>query len=194
MGIQGVSSQQPYGDYSSRVGKYDNIEGIRNNSNITPAFLQEVEAMAERLGTHPEYLLAAMSFESNLRPDAVNATSGATGLIQFMDSTAAGLGTSTEALRGMSAMDQLKYVEKYLEPFKGQLNSMEAVYTSILSGSPKADPDTVLFDSGAAYSQNAALDLNHDGRITAGEATGKVREKVDGDLPPPLDPNLRYFS
>lgn len=187
MGINGVSGNYyNHPPSSSLMEKYGNIQGVRNNPNVNEAFLQEVEAMAQRLDTRPEYLLAAMSFESNLDPTAVNAQSGATGLIQFLDSTAKGLGTSTEALRGMSAIDQLKYVEKYLEPFKGQLSSMEAVYTSILSGSPKADPDTVLFSSGAAYSQNAGLDLNHDGRITAGEATAKVRDKVEGDLPPPL--------
>lgn len=166
---------------------YGSIEGVRDNPHVTPEFIQEVEAMAERLGTRPEYLLAVMSFESGLNPGAVNAMSDATGLIQFLPGTAEGLGTNIGELSGMRAIDQLQFVEKYLEPFKGQLTSLEAVYTSVLSGSPQADPETVLFSSGAEYSQNAALDLNGDGRITAGEATQMVRDKVDGQLPAAAD-------
>lgn len=170
---------------------YSRIEGVRNNPNVTPEFIQQVEAMAERLGTRPEYLMAVMSFESGLDPTAVNNQSGATGLIQFLDSTAQGLGTSTAELSQMSAIDQLKFVEKYLEPFKGQLDTLEGVYTSVLAGSPEADPDAALFSSGtAAYAQNSGLDLNHDGRITSGEATQNVRDEVDGPLPPPP---LRYY-
>ena len=190
MGIQGVSGYNPVPPARDTFD-YSRIEGVRNNPNVTPEFLREVEAMAERLGTRPEYLLSMMSFESGLDPAAVNPVSGATGLIQFMPDTAAGLGTSTEALRGMSAMEQLKYVEDYLEPFKGELGTLEGVYTSVLSGSPQPDPDTTLFSAGtAAYSQNSALDLNDDGRITSGEATQKVRDEVDGALPPP---QLRYY-
>lgn len=44
--------------------------------------------------------------------------SGAIGLIQFMPSTAKGLGTSTSALKQMTAVDQLAYVEKYFAPYK----------------------------------------------------------------------------
>lgn len=174
---------------------YNRIEGVRNNPNVTPQFVRQVEAMAERLGTRPEYLMAVMSFESGLDPTAVNGTSGATGLIQFLDSTARGLGTSTAELKQMSATEQLQYVEKYLEPFKGKLDTLEGVYTSVLSGSPKADPDTTLFSSGsAAYAQNSGLDLNHDGRITSAEATQKVRDEVDGALPSPLPQQpLRYY-
>src|SRR3546814_4426455 len=68
--------------------------------------------MAARLGTKPEYLMAVMSFETggSFSPaQANNAGSGATGLIQFMPNTAAGLGTSTAALAQMSSVEQLQY-------------------------------------------------------------------------------------
>ena len=61
--------------------------------------------------------MAVMSFETGgtFNPGIRNAAgSGATGLIQFMPSAAAGLGTSTQALAGMSRAEQMKYVEKYL--------------------------------------------------------------------------------
>ena len=145
--------------------------------------------MAQRLGTQPEYLLAVMSFESGFRPDVRNqAGSGATGLIQFMPGTAAELGTSTDALARMSAVDQLQYVERYFNNRSdpGDLNTLEGVYTTVLYGSPRPDPGSTLFSQGtAAYRMNAPLDLNGDGRITAGEATSFVRDRIDGDAPPP---------
>lgn len=167
---------------------YNRIAGVRDNPNVTPEFLREVEAMAERLGTKPEFLLAVMSFETGGTFDTGvrnAAGSGATGLIQFMPATAAELGTSTDALSRMSPVEQLEYVERYFNnrSSPGDLGTLEGVYTTVLYGSPRPDPGSVLFDSGAAYSQNAGLDLDGDGRITAGEATAKVRERIDGDLP-----------
>lgn len=157
------------------------IVGVRNNPNVTPAFLREVNAMAERLGTRPEFLLAVMSFESGLSPTAVNRLSGATGLIQFLPSTARGLGTSTSALRNMTAMEQLRFVEKYFQPFKGRLGTLEATYTAVLSGSPRPNSNDVLFRSGTtAYSQNSGLDFNRNGQITAGEATSAVAARMFG--------------
>lgn len=168
---------------------YNRIQGIRNNPNVTPEFLRGVEAMAGRLGTRPEYLLAVMSFETggSFSPGVRNgAGSGATGLIQFMPDTAAGLGTSTQALSRMSATEQLQFVERYFDQRSnaGDLSTLEGVYTTVLHGSPKTDPASTLFASGtAAYRMNAPLDVNGDGRITSGEATSFVRNKIDGPLP-----------
>ncbi|HNR90872.1 MAG TPA: LysM peptidoglycan-binding domain-containing protein [Dokdonella sp.] len=164
---------------------YSRITGVAGNPNVTPQFLREVEAMAARLGTKPEYILATMSFETGgtFSPSIKNPTSSATGLIQFLDSTARGLGTSTAELARMSPVEQLKYVEKYFAPFAGRLGTLEAVYTAVLSGSPKPDPNTTLFSAGSnAYNANRGLDLNGDGRITAGEATSKVRARISGSL------------
>ena len=170
---------------------YDRIAGVHGNPHVTRAFLREVEAMAGRLGTRPEYLLAVMSFESgeSFRPDVRNAAgSGATGLIQFMPATARELGTSTDALARMSSVEQLEYVERYFNRRSdpGDLRTLEGVYTTVLYGSPRPDPGSTLFSRGtSAYRMNAPLDTNGDGRITAGEATSFVRRKIDGDAPPP---------
>src|SRR5690606_35344586 len=151
------------------------------------------EAMAQRLGTQPEYLLAVMSFETggSFSPGVRNgAGSGATGLIQFMPATARELGTSTDALARMSALDQLQYVERYFNNRSdpGDLRTLEGVYTTVLYGSPRPDPGSTLFSQGtAAYRMNAPLDLNRDGRITAGEATSFVRQRIAGEAPPPRD-------
>ncbi|MCL1636173.1 LysM peptidoglycan-binding domain-containing protein [Luteimonas sp. SX5] len=188
------SSENRPGDHLSPSGfDYNRIDGVQGNRNVTSEFITEVEAMAQRLGTRPEYILAVMSFETggSFSPgQRNNAGSGATGLIQFMPNTARELGTSTDALARMSAVDQLQYVERYFNNRSdpGELNTLEGVYTAVLYGSPRPDPNSTLFSQGsAAYRANAPLDTNRDGRITAGEATSFVRGRINGEAPPPTD-------
>lgn len=164
---------------------YDQIVGVQGNPNVTDAFISEVEAMAQRLDTQPEYLMAVMSFETggSFSPSVQNPVSGATGLIQFMPATARGLGTSTAALQGMSATEQLSTVESYFNQYQGELGTLEGVYTSVLAGHAEPDAATVLFSRGtAAYSQNSGLDFNHDGTITSGEATSAVASRLYGGV------------
>ena len=84
---------------------------------VSSPFAAKVRQIASRLGVPPDYLMAVMWSESRLDPAATNPEGGATGLIQFMPATAAGLGTSCEALREMSALDQLDYVERFFRPY-----------------------------------------------------------------------------
>lgn len=161
---------------------YTLIQGVKGNTNVTDDFIKGVEKMADRLKTKPEYILAAISFETGgtFSPSITNGI-GATGLIQFLKTTAKALGTTTDDLRKMAVVEQLEFVEKYLKPFKGKLDSLEAVYTSILSGSPKK-PDDVLFKLGTpAYKLNP-LDWNDDGKITAREATTIVGARLFGGV------------
>lgn len=160
---------------------YNRVRGVEGNAHVTPEFLREMEGVAQRVGARPEDLMAVMALESNrtFAPDVRNADTGATGLIQFMPSTARGLGTTTDALAGMSATDQLRYVERYLAPRRGHIGNLEGLYTSILYGSPQDDPARVLWSRGTeAYGDNHGLDRNRDGRITAGEAADSVRTFV----------------
>ncbi len=189
----GAANDTPAAQPAAATGgkfDYNRIAGVKGNPNVTPAFIKEVEAMAARLGTKPEYLMAVMSFETggSFSPGQKNnAGSGATGLIQFMPGTASGLGTSTDALARMSSTQQLQYVEKYFMQragaHNGKLSTLEGVYTTVLYGSPKSDPNSTLWSSGSsAYSWNKGLDRNGDGRITAGEAANAVRGRVSGNI------------
>lgn len=101
------------------------LDLIRDNKT---AFINEVNEVSKRLNIDPNWLLAVMYKESRLNPQAVNKTGGATGLIQFMPSTAKGLGTSTEELFRMSNVEQLKYVEKYFRPYKDKIKSYMDLY------------------------------------------------------------------
>jgi len=130
-----------------------------------------------------------MSFESGgtFSPSVKNPVSGATGLIQFIPNTARGLGTSTAELSRMSPVEQLDFVEKYFDQphFAGKLGSVEGLYSAVLSGQAKPNPDDTLpnFVRGHQnYTQNAPLDINGDGRITSGEAASEVVSRLYGGV------------
>lgn len=107
-------------------------------------------------------------------------------MIQFLPSTATGLGTSVEILRQMTAVEQLGYVEKYFQPYKGKLASVDDVYMAILWPKAIGQPsDYVLFATPSLeYSQNRGLDLNGDGMITKAEASEKVQLAFKHGLEP----------
>lgn len=160
---------------------YNQIAGVRGNANVTPEFLRAMEGVAQRTGAQPEHLMAVMSFETggSFAPDEPNrAGSGATGLIQFMPDTARGLGTSPEALAGMTPLQQLPYVERYLDQHHGRIGSLEGLYTSVLAGHPTGPGQDLFVQGSREYPQNAGLDLNRDGRITSDEATAAVRARM----------------
>lgn len=149
---------------------------LGKNPHLTQEFLDKVKEMAGRLNLPPEWILAVMSFESRINPQAVNATSGATGLIQFMPSTAPGHGTTVEKLKQMSAIEQLPYVESYLRNYAPRVKTLTDLYLSVLY--PRAigeGSDGVVFQSGSsAYSQNSGLDRDKNGIVTPEECVQKV--------------------
>ena len=101
---------------------------------VDKAFKEKVIAISAKLGIDPNHLMAAMAFESarTFRADIINPGSGATGLIQFMPSTAKSLGTTTAKLRKMTAVKQLDYVEAYFSPYRGKLKDLDDLYMAIL--------------------------------------------------------------
>lgn len=157
---------------------------------VPPAFRQRVFDVCYRLGwdgDHPDWLMACMAFESGgtFSPSIYNAAgSGAVGLIQFMPSTAWGLGTTISELASMSQVAQLGYVQAYFKPYAARIKSLSDMYMAILMPRYIGQPDTaVLFNKGTvAYRQNSALDANTDGKITKAEATAKVAARLTRGL------------
>ena len=149
---------------------------------VSAAFKTKLIKIAGNLGIDPDFLMAAMAFESaeTFSASVKNAASGATGLIQFMPSTATSLGTSTTALAAMTAEDQLDYVEKYFNPYKNKLTTIEDVYMTILwpNAIGKANSYVLFSKPSVAYTQNSGLDANNDGDITKEEAAAMVKAKL----------------
>lgn len=138
----------------------------------------------------PSDLMSCIAFESGetFSPSVKNmAGSGATGLIQFMPQTAIGLGTTTQQLERMTAVQQLDMVQRYFKPYAHSIACLSDMYMAILLPVYIGrDESSVLFSRGTvAYRQNAALDYDSDGRITKAEAAARVLAKRIKGLQPP---------
>lgn len=160
----------------------EQLNRVAGADNTSAAFRQKVVEVAERLQMDPVHLMAVMSFETgeSFSSSERNRHTGATGLIQFMPSTARHLGTSTTQLRQMTPERQLDYVERYLQPYAGKMNTLEDAYMAVLwPAAVGKGPNHVLFRSPSReYRQNDGLDINNNGAITAREAASKVRDKI----------------
>jgi hypothetical protein len=112
-------------------------------SGLTEEFKSAVSSMSSRLGTKADWVLAVMNFETGgtFSTSIQNPSSHATGLIQFMPDTARTLGTSIEALAKMTQIEQLVYVEKYFNPYKGKMNSLEDVAMAVFYPAAMGNPD-----------------------------------------------------
>lgn len=161
---------------------------------VSSEFKLELVAIANMLrmpARGEDWLMGCIAWESGetFSPSIKNmAGSGATGLIQFMPSTAVSLGTTVDKLAAMTAEAQLEYVYAYFNPFAGRLGNLGDVYMSILwpAGVGKSD-DYVLWSREArptTYRQNAGLDINKDGVITRAECIAKVQAKLDKGYQP----------
>lgn len=162
---------------------------------VPEEFRNRVGEVAQSLGTDANHLMACMAFESGetFSPSIRNvAGSGAVGLIQFMPSTCQALGTTTEALAAMTAVEQLRYVEKYFKPRKGKLVSLEDVYMAILWPAAIGKPDDYVLSISTIRNIPSAIfktrgsTSNHDGVITKKEAAAMVRKHLDKGLATPI--------
>lgn len=141
---------------------------------VTPTFLCALVAMSARNGWDPNGIALVISEESLFNPAAKNPHSSASGLIQFIDSTAASLGTTTAQIRTMTAEQQLPLVERF---FQTSLNGrvparIEDYFLSVL-GHPdligKPDDTPVFVRGSGGYAGNPQIDIGGDGIITVGD-------------------------
>lgn len=156
------------------------IIAVRGIENTSPAFRQKLVTVANNLSIEPDWLATVISFETGgkFTPYVRNAAgSGATGLIQFMPSTAANLGTSTDELAAMSDVEQLDWVEKYLSSWKGRMRSLDDVYLAIFMPSQmgKSRDSIVASEGSKVYEQNIGFDSSGKGYFTVGDITGSIR-------------------
>ncbi len=167
--------------------------------NNKEAFIQKVKQVASNLGLNPNSLMAVMYKESGLKPWIQNTShtfadgGHATGLIQFIPSTARGLGTSTQALKQMSNVQQMDYVQRYFEPFKAYFkhDSLLDEYLSLylITFYPNADrkkggtltkPDNWRFPN-SVYRANPSLDISKDGILTISDVKGHMLRGIPED-------------
>ena len=149
-------------------------------------FLAKVVEVCEKLAIEPDWLMLTMRIETagTFSPEIQNAKSMATGLIQFMPTTAKALGTSIEALAQMSAVEQLEWVYRYLKPYAGKMHSYEDVYLAVFFPAAIGKPNDYVLQTKTLSAQkiaswNPLYDINKDGVIQKKE----IRTKLLSFLP-----------
>jgi hypothetical protein len=142
-----------------------------------------LEELSLAHGWDANAIAAVIKIESGGNPKAVNKLSGASGLIQFMPSTAKTLGTTVEALRTMTALEQLDFVERYYENALGGATPSEpgdyyvAVFMPAYIGRPSSD--VIATKGEKVYDQNAGLDADKNGELTVGDVRTIFRRTYD---------------
>ncbi len=108
----------------------------------------------------------------------------ATGLIQFMPSTAKHLGTTNQQLYNLSNVDQLDYVYHYFQPVAGKLKNYADLYLYAFYPYAVGKPDDYIIGSekGMDFArrivQENPLDVNKDGVLTVGEFKKFIDKRI----------------
>lgn len=151
---------------------------------VSKDFISKVKEVSNRLSINPNWLMQVMKSESGLSPSRQNPIGGATGLIQFMPSTAANLGTTTWQLKQMTGVQQLEYVYKYFKPFKGKIRSYYDLYLVTFFPAAIGKPDSWVFESknlsaSSIAKQNPGININKDNKITIAEFKQYLQNTVE---------------
>lgn len=149
------------------------------------AFIAKVIMIASQLGIKPAWLMLTMRIETagTFRASIQNSLSKATGLIQFMPSTAVGLDTTIQDLEKMSNVQQLDYVYKYLKIYASKMKSYEDVYLSVFYPAAVGKPDDYVFGTTpqmrkAIAVQNACYDVDKDLDVTKWEVKAAIKKFI----------------
>lgn len=162
---------------------------------VSDAFVDKAKSVANSLYTEFIWLMFVMGFETGwtYSPTAQNPNSTAVGLIQFLEATAAWLGTSTAALKLMSGEEQLYWVQKYLEAMKkqyGRFSSYHDLYFAVFYPYAISQPDEYIIGSQAGEAavqtialRNKGFDLNNNNQVTKAEVKQWLDDKVRKNFP-----------
>lgn len=175
-------------------------------------FVPELEAVARRLGTDPNFLAAVMWAESGIDPYRQNEAQrqqgkpierSAYGLCQFTPPTLRAWGLTALDLAAQSDVWQLGLVERLFRPYRGRIDSAtRARLLAFLPGEAYRPPGSALgvrgstelvapgLTRGEVYAANAGLDRAGDGVITLEDVGADVEAallaaRARGEFRPP---------
>lgn len=130
---------------------------------------KKVKEISDNLGIDEKWLYLVIWYESRGNPQAENPYSGASGIIQFLPSTAKVLGTTVQDIRNMSIIEQLELTERYLNRYKEHLNSYQNTYLAIFYPKALGKSKDYEIGRGKVAKDNPNVDINQDDVITVAE-------------------------
>lgn len=120
-----------------------------HNSEYRKKFIDKLIKVSKDLKIHPDWLANVIDLESaNTFSSSVRNGIGATGLIQFLETSAKELGTTTTALGMLDEIEQLDRVQKYFEYWKKTPESLEQLYLLTLYPAfvdKASSPEAIIF-------------------------------------------------
>ena len=157
-------------------------------SSYRVSFVNKVKDISTKLGIDPNWLMAIMYWESarTFSPSIQNNSTKATGLIQFMPSTAFGLGTNTAMLKSMSAVEQLDWVYKYYSSYKNKLKSYVDTYFVTFFPLAVGKPNDYVLEtknlsSSLIATQNPAFDVDKNKNVQVWEVKKVMLERLPSE-------------
>lgn len=164
---------------------------------LSKQFFAKLNHISEEVGMNPRDLLLVMYMESGVSGSAHN-PEGATGLIQFTDSTLKGLGLDKDQVKNFGQVSperQLDFVKKYIQGKGGRkftsatqyyhANYFPLTLTRWHGDNPSLNKNVIVTSKYAkdprermAYTHNMILDTNQDGYITVGDLTEILRRRA----------------
>lgn len=149
------------------------------NVQMDSDFTNAVDTWSQQTGLPAGWLYAIMALETGgtFNPAQPNGNNPRTvGLIQFMEKTATGLGTTPEALAAMSRQQQMAYVARFYQPYISQIRQASDLYVATFYPRALSEGDSFVIGSEVSPAmvaqiarENPALDADGDGQITKGE-------------------------
>jgi hypothetical protein len=149
--------------------------GVHNTQN-DPEFNTTLEAYSKKYGIDKDWVNRLIALESRGDSSVKSKVKGSTasGLIQMIDKTARGLGTTAEDLRKMTPSEQLPYAFKYWNQYKGKIKQPSDLYIANMLPDALGKPDDYRLPS-KYYSGNSGIDKEKKGYITVAD----VRKHFD---------------
>ena len=150
-------------------------------------FVQKVKEIAPKVGLDPNWLMAIMYFETaGTFSSSITNSLGYVGLIQFGASARETLGVTKEELKSMSAIEQLDYVEKYFNLYKGKYKSYVDAYFAVFFPLAIGKPDNWVIEGGGLtakeiYDANPAFRNVKDGKLRVWEVKKTMLEKLPSE-------------
>lgn len=158
---------------------YDIDKSIINNRKM------DIAELAGKLSVPQLWIKALFEIESGNNHRAVNPHTGALGLIQFMPSTIARLGTTRFDLMKMTYNEQLLYVYQYLKPWERYYKTFTDFYLAVFFPLAIGKPNHFVLETSKIRArliaeQNPLFDLDKDKTITRGEIETYLKKRYPG--------------